>query len=336
MKIDARKNRKLIKQFPFIDSILKQEMMPFGVNARLQKGSRSVDGLTIRVQKADGDLLFRQAKNTGLGDHSMIFSMEENRKDQVMRVGEYVFAIDSHNAIINRLDWPLNEQQAVRHYPVYARNVLWARTSPDGNTLSDPIRDKVAYLVWVTVSAWHKDTKVDGEPESRFGECLERNIEVTVYGKPSCGFNKLEEQSSIWSNLRLNQQVTTRSIFDKDVDLLQILGCQWELCKFFQDEVWDKGMKQAYDQFKTRGASGQFGSTEVLVAEMCGYHRVMFQNSSCWISFQLRPGAIDMYVLGQDGTLPQLRQLVRSMVLMWIQHPECHANFKANEKVSVM
>lgn len=336
MRVDARKNRKLIKQFPFIEHILKLPMLPNGTNLRLEKDPRCVDGLTIRVQKADGDLLFRQARNTGLGDHSMIFSMEDDRKDQVMRKGEYIFAIDDRNAIINRLDWPLNDQQTARRYPVYARNVFWATTSLDGNTLSNPIWNKVAYLVWVTVETWHKDTKVDGEPESRFGECLERNVEVTVYGKPSCGFKELEEKSSIWSNLRLNQHVTTRSIIDKDVDLLQILGCQWELCKFFQEEVWDKGMKQAYDQFKTRGASGQFGSTEVLVAEMCGYHRVMFQNRSCWISFQLRPGAIDMYVLGQDGTLPQLRQLVRSMVLMWIQHPECHVNFKADEKVSVM
>jgi hypothetical protein len=206
--------------------------------------------------------------------------MEDNRKDQVMRMGEYIFAIDDRNAIINRLDWPLNDQQATRRYPVYAKNVFWAKTSPGGNILSDPIWNKVAYLVWVTVEAWHKDTKVDGEPESRFGECLERNIRITVYGKPDCGFEELYEKSSIWSNLRLNQRVTTRSIIDKDVDLLQILGCQWELCKFFQEEVWDKGMKQAYDQFKTRGASGQFGSTEVLVAEAVAGSRLV-QGRTC-------------------------------------------------------
>jgi uncharacterized membrane protein YgcG len=225
MKVNSRKNRKLIKQFPFIVNILKLSMLPNGTNFRLEKGPECVDGLTIRVQKADGDLLFRQAQNTGLGDYSMIFSMEDNRKDQVMRMGEYIFAIDDRNAIINRLDWPLNDQQATRRYPVYAKNVFWAKTSPGGNILSDPIWNKVAYLVWVTVEAWHKDTKVDGEPESRFGECLERNIRITVYGKPDCGFEELYEKSSIWSNLRLNQRVTTRSIIDKDVDLLQILGC---------------------------------------------------------------------------------------------------------------
>jgi hypothetical protein len=197
MRRDARKNRNLIKQFPFIEYILKLKMVPDGTNLRLEKDPRCVDGLTIRVQKADGDLLFRQAKNTGLGDSSLIFSTDEDRKDQVMRRGEYLFAVDDRNEILNRLDWPLNEQQAARRYPVYARNVLWATRHPDGH-LSDPIWDKVAYLVWVSVSAWHTDTRVDGEPESRFGECLERNVEVTVYRKPDCGFRKLEERSSIW------------------------------------------------------------------------------------------------------------------------------------------
>ncbi|MES3031124.1 MAG: hypothetical protein V4697_01785 [Patescibacteria group bacterium] len=336
MKVNSEKNRSLIKQFPFIDNILKTEMVPLGTNIRLQKESTSVDNLTIRVQKADGDLLFRQAQNSGLGDHSFIITTEESRKSQVMRVGEYLFAIDDHNTIINRLEWLFNENQSGKRYPVYAKNVLWATKNADASSLSDPIWDNVAYLVWATVSTWHTDTGVNNEPESRFGECLERNIEITIYGKPDCGFRKLDEKSSIWSNLRFNSRVMMRAVMDKDTDLLQMLGCQWELCKFFQEEVWDKGMKQAYDQFKTRGASGQFGSTNVLVADMCGYHRVMFQNNTCWISFQLRPGGTDMYVLGQDGTLPQLRQLVRSMVLMWIQSPECRENFKADEKVTVM
>ena len=335
MKVDARKNRKLIKQFPFIDAILKQRMMPFGQSPRPQNGPGSIDGLTIKVQKADEDLLFRQAGNIGLGEDSFVFSMAKDRTNQVKRIGEYLFAVDKNNTIINRLDWPMNKQLAIKRHPVYAKNIFWATNLGDGH-LTDSILDKVANLVWVTVSTWHRDTKVDTELGSRFGECLERNIEITIYGEPECGFNRLDEGSSIWSNLRLNQEVITRAICDKESDLLQMLGCLWELCKFFQDEVWDKGMKQALEGFKTRGASGQFGSTKVLVAEMCGYHRVMFQNDSCWVSFQLRPGAIDMYVLGQDGTLPQLRQLVRPMILMWIQKPECHANFKADEQVSVM
>ena len=136
--------------------------------------------------------------------------------------------------------------------------------------------------------------------------------------------------------LCLTQDVYTKALVDKDTSLLQIYGCLWELCKMFQEEVWDKGMKMAYDSFSTRGASGSFGGAEVLVAEMCDYHRVMFQDSSCWISFQLRPGGIDMYVLGQNGTLPQLRRLVRGMVKMWMMQPECHVNFKSNKNVGVI
>lgn len=336
MNVDSRKNKQLIKQFPFIENILRQEMEPH----RLRDGESItfVDDLTIVVQRADGDLMFRQADNIGLGDHSLLFAIEGQDKGKVGRKGEYLYAVGKGNEILTRVNWPKNQQMAAGTYPVYGHNALWA--TRNGSHMSNPMADKVTHLVWVTIWTWHKDTGTDGEPESRFGECLERRMRITVYRPPNDGFRKLEEESSVWSNLRLNKDVTLRAILDKDSEITQMIGCTWELCKMFQEEVWDKGMKQAYELFyeksKIRGASGQFGPTEVLVADMCGYHRVMFQNSSCWITFQLRPSGTDMYVLGQDGTLPQLRQLVRPMIFMWREHPECHANFKANEKVKVM
>lgn len=43
-----------------------------------------------------------------------------------------------------------------------------------------------------------------------------------------------------------------------------------------------------------------------------------------------------MYVLGQQGTLPQIRNLVRTVVRMWREKPEQRAAFKPDKKVSVM
>lgn len=336
MNVNSNKNKKLIKQFPFIETILVVHAMePFGSWRPNGRPQDFVDDLTIRVQRADGDLMFRQAHNVGLGDGSFIFNLGGKHQKCIGREAEYLFAIGHDNTILNRLNWPRNREEG-RGKTVYGGNVLWSRTSPDGQMLSDSIHDKTAYLVWVTVSAWNEDTGKDNLPGGRFGKFLERSVNVIVFRPPECGFKKLQDDSSVWSNLRLNQDVYTRALVDKDTSLLQMFGCLWELCKFFQEEVWDKGMRQAYESFSTRGASGRFGPAEILVADLCGYHRVMFKDASCWVSFQLRPGGIDMYVLGQDGTLPELRRLVRGMVKMWMMQPECHVNFKSNDKVGMM
>jgi hypothetical protein len=125
MNINSNKNKKLIKQFPFIQTILSQDLEP----ARYEhRGEDSVvnllDDLTIRVQRADGDLMFRQAHNVGLGDGSFIFNMGGKHQKCVGREAEYIFAIGHDNTIINRLNWPRNREER-RGKTVYGCNVLW-------------------------------------------------------------------------------------------------------------------------------------------------------------------------------------------------------------------
>jgi hypothetical protein len=110
----------------------------------------------------------------------------------------------------------------------------------------------------------------------------------------------------------------------------------YEMCITFQDEVYFNGMKAILDGSKYRGASGQFGSVKVLAAEMCGYDRVMLEDAVSYVTFQLRPDSEHMYVLGQQGTLPQIRNLVRTVVRMWNRRPELREAFKPDENVSVM
>jgi hypothetical protein len=95
-------------------------------------------------------------------------------------------------------------------------------------------------------------------------------------------------------------------------------------------------MKALLDAGQFRGASGQFGPIKVLAAEMCGYDRVMLEDAVSWISLQLRPDCHHMYVLGQQGTLPQIRNLVRTVVRVWNQQPESQKGFKPDKNVSVM
>ena len=158
MNPNASKNRQLIKQYPFVSDILSTGMEPY---ANIIDEAKRVDDLTIRVEKADGDLMFRRANNVGLGDSSCIFQFNGNRKNQVMRQGEYLFAIDSKGKIINRVNWPRNDEEKRKTGEVYGWSALWAvrSTSPFGKpSYTNPIWDKVEQLVWVTVEVWHTDT----------------------------------------------------------------------------------------------------------------------------------------------------------------------------------
>jgi len=127
-----------------------------------------------------------------------------------------------------------------------------------------------------------------------------------------------------------------RGVLDKNHDIVSIGGMLYEMCITFQDEVYFNGMKEVLDGGKYRGASGRFGTVKVLCVEMCGYERVRLEDFLSYVTFQLRPDAKHMYVLEQQGTLPQIRNLVRTVVRMWNQKPELRAAFKSDENVSVM
>jgi len=334
MRPNASKNQELIKQYPFVSDILSTQMEPYDGN-----DGTSANNLTIRIEKVDGDLMFRRASNVGLGDSSFIFQFKGNRKDQVMRRGEYLFAIDNEGKIVNRVNWPRNNEERKKTGEIYGWSAFWAgrSTFPNGNPYyTDPIWTKVKYLVWVTVEAWHTDTKNDDVPGGRFGEFKDRSIHITIYGEPNQGFKKLQEESSVYLNLTLDSRLMTYGVIEKDHDIVSIGGMLYEMCITFQDEVYFNGMKDVLDNSQSRGASGQFGAVRVLCAEMCGYDRVMLEDNSSHVTFQLRPGSKHMYVLGQQGTLPQIRNLVRTVVRMWREKPELRAAFKTDENVSVM
>jgi hypothetical protein len=324
MKPSARKNMKLMKQYPFVKNIMAMTLEPLALTAHYWQ----VDDLTIRVQKADGELLYRTGNNTGLGDSRCLF--RTNGLRQAGKCGEYLFAMDSGGGIINRVCWPRNTEEKRGQSPVYGFFALWG-TRKNG-MLSNPLWDKVEYLVWVSVYTWHDHS---GDFDDPWGEFRNRTMSITIYSKPKCGFQELHEKANIYDHLYLTSQQLVEGAIRQNFDLITINGRLEELCTQFQDEVFFDGMKTVLYKGLVRGASGTFGSLKVLAAEMCGYDRVMLEDSSSWVSFQLRPGSERMCVLGCGGTLPQLRRLIRAAIEFW-RNPENRTEFKADKEVSVL
>lgn len=339
MKKSSRKNQELIEKFPFVTDILLTEMKPLDPSTDCVDVENRIDDLTIRVQKADRDLMYRKANNVGLVDSSLCFFSSGNHKGQVMKQGEYLFAIDGIGRITNRVNWLISDKKNKPAGDVYSWSVFWSSRSqfPNGEWgYSDPIWNSVKYLVWVTVEAYYVDTKNDELTGGRFGEFLYHSISITIYGEPDEGFEKLTKNANVYENLFLDNQTVMTGCFEKSLSITRMLGMLDEMCLTFQDEVYFNGMQQMFNKGEYRGASGQFSAVKVLCATLCGYERVTLEDHSSEVSFQLRPDSKQMYVIGQSGTLPQIRNLVRTVTRLWNQKPELREMFKSNENVSAM
>ncbi len=331
MNVQSPKNKGLIKQYPFITELMNARLEPFDGNDGL-----TLTNLTIKVEKADKTLMFRQADNSGLGENSLHFFYDGPHKGQVMRQGEYLFAINSEGKSINSVPWPRNEREAnKKDHEIFSKRIFW-KTENEKGWLSDPLWNETKWLVWIKVCSYHKDMGNDDQgPNCRFGAFLERSMQITIYSEPEEGFEKLDHSSHLVENLYLNQRIFTRAIIRKDSEFITIGGRLDELCQFFQDEVYFNGMKELFDQNKFRGMSGEFSSIKVMCFEMCGYQRVTLDTPNSDITFQLRPESNSMYVLSMNGTLPQIRYLVKTVVRVWNQNPESRLLFQSDQNLSV-
>ena len=318
MKIGSKKYLLTVVQYPFLKYILSQKMEPYNGD-----GGLSTTEIIVEAEKANGDLLFRRADNVGLGNLSCILYSKGKRKGQVMRRGEYLFIVDRSGKIINRVNWPRNEEEEEEETKVSAI-YGWRRQVDISNDLK--------YFVWVTVEAWHSDKKNDDAPNDRVGDFKENIIKITIYSTPKQGFEKLERESDVYWNLLLDNKLMKRGVIDKNLDIVTIGGMLSEMCITFQEEVYLNGMKKVLDEGKYRGASGQFGTVKVFCADDC----ITLKDSTSYITFELRPCSKYVCVHGKRGTLPQIRNLVRTVVRMWREDPESRETFKSNKNVSVV
>lgn len=327
MRVNAKKNAELLKQYPFLAHLVG---LPFEPLAGSDLNPTKIDDLVVTFEKADGDLLYRKADNLGLIDTGCMLAFKGRHKGMAGKRGEYLFALNEDGVVLKRLDWPKGRDEERSKKPPYAYAVLWG--VEEGESLSQPHYQHTRYLAWVTVETWHEHTRNSSQP---FGQLQSREMRITVYGEPSQGFRKLQDEANLYDNLYLDSHTLMTAALDRNYDINVMSGHLGELCNFFQRKVYFAGMKDIVDAGPFRGASGQFGSTKVLAAEMCGYDRVMLENNVCWVSFQLRPDSKSMYVLGCGGTLPQLRELVHSAIEEW-EKPDSSRQFSSSKSVSVM
>lgn len=305
---------KLIRKYPFVSDILATSMEPYGT----QEGA-DINDVIINVEQANGDLMFRYAKNIGLEDSVFAYSRDVYRKDQVMQRGEYLFAVNNKNKIVNRANWPRSSEEC--RLKICGCSTQWSTINDDGFG-SDPVcdDDELKYLVWVTVDVWHM--KSDGVSWEVFGEFRDRKIRITIYNEPNEGFETLQEESSVYSNLLLNNQLMMRGIIDKNRDIMCIQGMIYEMCITFKNYVYFNGMKDMIDSDRFCCMSGYFDSVKMLYDNSRVNNRIILEDTVSNINFQPCSESTLSLVSGQQGTLPQIRNLITTVVNLWNEKPE--------------
>ncbi len=326
-----QENRDFFDNFPFAVNVL-QNPREHGIYLMDENGLKDNDELAIEFKVADGRLLFRQNLNGGLaGSFSCYRSMEKNRENQVGASQNVLFATDANGQVLRVLHWPNSDEDEKygESEPVFARNIFFKHDSRSN------LFDKIAFLVLLESDEWCLDTKNNDVPRGRFGELQSREVKITVYHEPSCGFGKLLRQSNIYEHLHLNNTILSGGTIRKNIDILCINGHLAEMCIQFQMQVYDNGMRSLYENDFTRGFSLSFSEDEkILVYEIAGIRKVQLENKDALISFHAKNDYKNLYFYSCQGTLPDIRKLVLDVIRKW-HNPEVRKRFQPDNSVGL-
>lgn len=316
----------LLNQYFFLQKILESDLEP-----RIPKMSEGFHDLSIKVEKIDCKLLFRQAQNAGLGqDNSFTVNLETFiSSGLIAKKGEYLFALGENNLILNRLDWPKDDAERNRMGEIYAQAVFYTQRDEHGH-YSGQIHDQVKFLVWITIHEWHKDTFMEND---RFGQYGHTDVQLTVYKTPDCGIRALHGELDFADHLTLNIGVLMRAAVRHDNQITTLSGRLEELCRLFEDDVYQNGMKELFEAGEHEGASGQFGSIAILCHQASGMLSIRLQDPYCDISLRQYSTQKHMSVRAMNGTLTELRRLIKLMVKMWNEQPECRSSLKTDKEI---
>lgn len=306
MKPDSKKNKKLRKQYPLLEWILR-----WGLAPQAGSGGIQVDDLVIQVKRADGDFLFREARNIGcLGSETVADSNKKSRKGQVVKQGEHCFAFSEDGEILNDLQH--DEGSTSTGLPIYVEQIFWKRIV--GDTRSEPIFKDVKFLVWVTVVAHYKDS---GDKENPYGEFVDRMLKVTIYKEPKEGFFELYRSSRIDDHLLLSNRAFMDDAVRPNRQLDEIKARLQELADIFYESVYLQGMEAILEEVDFKGCSVELNGVKIRAGWGLGRAGVGLSNSEVDIEFNIIDDTKVMYMNSVYGRLPAIRKLVMTVVQAW-------------------
>ncbi len=300
-------NRKeLAEKFPALENILALELEPWsGESVRF-------DRVTVRVEPASRELLFRRGANVALGrDRRYLFNKKQGNGKRVGRRGEYLFAVDGEHRVANCLIWPQDNPERRRAGDPFVREIFF-QEDPGGG----PLFEQVAYLVWVTVEECYAPTE-----RGTFGELCGRTAIVTVFPSPTGGFRRLYDEANYEEDLYLNNRIITEPFALNDPNIVTIRERLSELCRLFQENVYENGLRTLIADGGASRLSNRYGAVLLTCDAGAGPRRFVLETPGCWIGLGLGSRG-ELVIRSVGGTLASLRTMIETVVEIWSTEPQ--------------
>jgi hypothetical protein len=185
--------------------------------------------VTIRVQRADPSLMFRQADNVEGDGHYVCREGGQNGTRN-----ECAYTVSDNDRLWTRMSWSVFDKRYVRD--LFNKHVPFRR---------------VAYIIWVTYYDWYEKTSKEEEKRGvHHGAHSEWEVHYTIYLPPDEGFEALCNRANVTRNVVLTEQSLTNGIINEEEPFILASQRLNGLAKEFEQKVFANGLGKTIDESK--------------------------------------------------------------------------------------
>lgn len=310
MPTSTRQRNRLYDQYPFLREI---SNLAGGVGEQFL----GKENLTITVQRADPDFMFRQPRDvTGMGQHYLM----DPKNEQLHGVRqEYCYPVNVGGQVGKR--YPRSDR------PTYVRDLFsrdifdWADGAfADGAFSGENPATVIDKIVWVTRTTWFRQ---DADHEYMIGgdgTFDHLDIELTVYQEPEIGWERLFVTADPQVNVRLSGGSLLRSLGSEFDGFQTVIHDRlYRLARQFELDVYRDELNEIVARSTKKGMSGQFGEVKVSTYVIMGRILIQLERGGSLVTFQ----GLDekhnpsLSFTNIDGTLPSAIAMTECAIAFW-------------------
>lgn len=213
--------------------------------------------VTVRVQRADPSLMYRQADNVEGDGH---YVCRDGGQSGTRR--EYAYAVSDNGRLWRRLSWSVFDKHYVK------------------DLFNESVRfDRVGYIIWVTHYDWYEKVgKKDEDRGVHHGAHIEWEAHYVIYLPPDEGFEHLYHRADVTKNVELTEKSLTSGLINKERPFELASERLAQLARWFEREVFAMGeLGLIIDKSKNKGMSGEFDGVSLRSFVMCGRLMMTFE-----------------------------------------------------------
>ena len=279
----------------------------------------ALEQVSIRVQRADPNLMFRVAKNVDPPN----FLREPSDPELTGSRTEYFYPINTDGVPGERREWSLNQ---VFTWGQFVRDIFrshitdWCSGPKFYDLLGEDPFEVVGSIVWVSSTIWHRRLKDHNLMPIGEAEPVRAEIDITVYKAPKQGWRSLYLKADPLVNVTLSGHNLWPNQPRPDSFRLVALDLLDRLAIKFDAEVMREGLWKMI--VGTKCVSGMIGDVRVTASYMIGQYSISLESGDSQVSFVGIEHLHQVGFEGIQGTLPSVFRMVDKVCARWPEMSE--------------